>query len=270
MIYLFVSTFGKDVSWIKFTNKVPIEVGSACRDKKHIPIYSNKDNEGENISIENPYYGELTGLYYIWKNKQFKSKDIIGFAHYNKILNISPRKLQRLFSDNTKWVVRYPEIIPAHKFPNDIHQLEEILKIDFPVYYKAWTELYDKNGHSLNNQLTCSSSQMFFTSFSEFDKYCTFIFNVLAKLRKRVGEVSRSPYHQRYCALIGERLLSVYLKANNITPLYVETINKGGTRMGAIIQDYRRKHCKFRINDGLIVKFAKKVLLGKRQSSYKQ
>lgn len=269
MIYLFVSTFGNNISWIKFPNKIPIEVGSACRDEKHPTIYLNKDNEGKNISIENPYYGELTGLYYIWKNRQFKSDDIIGFTHYNKILNISPRKLKKNLNSKKQWVVRYPEAIPAHKFPNDIYQLEEILKKDFPIYYKAWIELYDKKGHSLNDQLTCSASQMFFTSSSEFNKYCSFIFSVLAKLRKEVGDVSRSSYHQRYCAFVGERLLSVYLKANDINPICLETINKGGTRLGAIIQNYKRKHSKVRFLNGSIVKFAKKVLLGKRTSSYK-
>ena len=43
---------------------LPIHVG--CEGKKKLGFQG--DNSGENISVLNPYYCELTGLYWAWKN----------------------------------------------------------------------------------------------------------------------------------------------------------------------------------------------------------
>lgn len=269
MIYLYVSTFGNDISWIKFPNKFPIEVGSACRDLNHLARYPIKDDVGDNISLKNPYYGELTGLYYIWKNKKFKPTDIIGFTHYNKVLNITSKKVKKIFRNNYSWIVNEPSSIKEHSYPNDIKILITVLKNNFPKYYIAWKSLYMDNGASINNNDNCETSQMFFTSALEFDKYCTFLFGVLQQVNKKIGSVNRSNYHKRYCAFLGERLLSVYLKANMAEVYHVLAINKGGTRFGAYLRmKYKKSRIHFSSNSKMLEKL-KKYLVGDRRSSYK-
>lgn len=83
-IKIYVSTFGEKI--INLKNGNPVEVGAARRDKFY---YGQKDNTGNNISEENEFYGELTGLYWIWKNIKFDKDDLIGFCHYNKALKIT-------------------------------------------------------------------------------------------------------------------------------------------------------------------------------------
>lgn len=269
MIYLYISTFGDDISWIKIPNIHPIEVGCAVRPSQKTIIYKERDDKGQNLSVKNPYFGELTGLYYIWKNKKFKPNDIVGFAHYNKYLCISKKKINKEFKKGKRWIVRYPEIIPPHKYYNDVYELEHILKESFPIYYIAWKNLYDKKGHSLNNQANCSTSQMFITNGIEFDNYCNFLFGVLIKLNNKIGSVSRNSYDKRYCAFMGERLLSVYITANKITPIYTETMNKGGKKLGILLQRFVKKNQFFSSSKCALAAWGRKKLLGNRTSSYK-
>ena len=90
MYNIYVSTFGKKVINVKYG--IPIEVGAQNRTSFIYPIH---DDTGDNISQENEYYGELTGLYWVWKNVKIEDTDIIGFCHYNKALNISSKKIKK-------------------------------------------------------------------------------------------------------------------------------------------------------------------------------
>ena len=56
---------------------LPIHVGR--EGKKDIGFIG--DNTGDNISSLNPYYCELTGLYWAWKNLDC---DYLGLVHYRR------------------------------------------------------------------------------------------------------------------------------------------------------------------------------------------
>ena len=57
---------------------VPVQVGAEGKEK--IEKYK-QDNIGKNISNKNPYFCELTGLYWAWKNL---NADYIGLVHYRR------------------------------------------------------------------------------------------------------------------------------------------------------------------------------------------
>ena len=141
-IKLYVSTFGKKSLSLK--NSRVIEVGAENR--KNF-IYDLKDNVGDNISNENEYYGELTGLYYIWKNENFLDNDIIGFCHYNKCLDISNRAILRFFNNKcdgkAKWIALNESYICEHPIKKELDVLCSILKNDFPQYYDTWIQIYN-------------------------------------------------------------------------------------------------------------------------------
>jgi hypothetical protein len=42
------------------------------------------DNQGQNISAKNRYFGELTGLYWVWKNT---TDERVGWCHYRRYLS---------------------------------------------------------------------------------------------------------------------------------------------------------------------------------------
>ena len=56
---------------------IPLHVGRACADD----LGYIGDNTGDNISEYNKFFGELTGLYWIWKN--YEGSENIGICHYN-------------------------------------------------------------------------------------------------------------------------------------------------------------------------------------------
>ena len=56
---------------------LPVHVGKEGK----ADIGYQGDNEGENISIKNPYFCELTGLYWAWKNLP---NDYLGLIHYRR------------------------------------------------------------------------------------------------------------------------------------------------------------------------------------------
>lgn len=56
---------------------LPVHVGAAGKES----IGYQRDDEGENISSLNPYFCELTGLYWAWKNL---NEDYIGLVHYRR------------------------------------------------------------------------------------------------------------------------------------------------------------------------------------------
>ncbi|MCX6226260.1 MAG: DUF4422 domain-containing protein, partial [Bacteroidia bacterium] len=60
--------------------------------KETYPHESNKtgDNTGENISIKNQYYSELTGIYWIYKNQ---TSDIVGTCHYRRFFTAKDEPL---------------------------------------------------------------------------------------------------------------------------------------------------------------------------------
>ena len=72
---------------------IPLGLG-----KNTFPSNWLDEKKGENISELNSYYGELTGLYWVWKNKlsSMKKDDLIGNCHYRKLwLNNFYKKKQR-------------------------------------------------------------------------------------------------------------------------------------------------------------------------------
>jgi hypothetical protein len=64
-----------------FKNNVfmPIQVGSAMANET---LNMQSDNIGDNISLLNPYYCELSALYWLWKN--VKDADYLGLCHYRR------------------------------------------------------------------------------------------------------------------------------------------------------------------------------------------
>lgn len=224
------------------------KTGKVYRDDIYTPIHAGKswsdieldmlgDDTGCNISDKNPFYCELTALYWAWKN--LKGVDFIGLCHYRryfdfygKIPSIYYAKNESIDKmDSFNYVL--PEnvkrrlidgevVVPVQKVMNktvfrdyckkhvkeDLYMLRKILiETSTDSYVRAFDKVMLGNKYSPYN--------MFIMSWSDFDKYCSWLFGILFKLEKSIDLSSHSKYQQRIYGFMAERLLNVFLVANN-------------------------------------------------------
>ena len=75
--------FPKDKSY------VPLQVGAEI---SNTDLKIARDDTGDNISSKNPYFCELTGLYWLWKN--YPGQENIGICHYRRFFVNSEKKMK--------------------------------------------------------------------------------------------------------------------------------------------------------------------------------
>ena len=201
---------------------LPLLVGA---EKNHAEREFAKDNTGENISFKNPYYCELTGLYWAWKNLD---GEYIGLVHY-----------RRHFANGKWWKKKRKRILPGSAFAaalkdaeillpkprhywietnysqyahahheEDLVQTRKILQEKYPEYIPAYDQsMGQRSGHRFN---------MFVMRKSLLDEYCGWLFDILFDLEKRLNISSYSQNDQRVFGFVGERLLDVWIRAKGL------------------------------------------------------
>lgn len=195
----------------------PLQVGV---ENSPVRIASLVDNTGDNISAKNGNYSELTGLYWIWKNKltsmgipEGDKRQYFGLAQYRRMLEFSEDDLLRLPDNDVDAVLPYPmpyePSIHAHheRYLKDAdwETLLKVLKAIQPEYLEAFTEIL--------NQKYLYNYNVIFARKRVLKEYCEWLFPIL----KQVEEVSvpkgvdRS---DRYIGYMGEMLETLYFMKN--------------------------------------------------------
>ncbi len=206
---------------------LPVHVGAEGKtdaDGQPLDIGFVKDNMGDNISLKNPGYCELTGLYWAWKNLD---ADYIGLAHYRR--HFSLHKTREPFDG----VLKYSELEPIlqtkkvivpkkrryyieslynhYKHTHFISQLNEtrsIIAEKYPDYIPSFDKVVKQSwGHMFN---------MMIMDRQLVDEYCTWLFDVLFELEKRVNEgkvemPELSAFQARFYGRVSEIIFNVWL-----------------------------------------------------------
>lgn len=209
---------------------VPLQVGS----KEKINLGYEKDDTGDNISLKNPYYCELTGLYWAWKNLD---ADYIGLNHYRRYFSLHKKN-----KDNFKNILTLKEasellkitdvILPKkrkyyienlyshYKHTLYIEPLDETRKIieeKYPEYITYFDELHKRTSAHMFN--------MFIMKKNILDNYCKWLFDILFELEKRIDITKYDDFHSRFFGRISELLLDIWIEKNNIKYREVKVIN---------------------------------------------
>ena len=210
----------------------PLQCGAAIN---KVDVCELKDNTGDNISDKNFYYSETTGTYWIWKNAP-KTK-YIGQCQYRRRLQFDESfNFDNIFKDH-KIICNKPIILGSslkrqlemcHPYINtDI--FESVFNEAQPLYSKAFDEIFNKS-----HVLFFSSS--YILPYSEYCRYCNFLFSILDayatrmnffnrdvlkeyvsnKLKYAAFELRSKPidYHMLIGGFLQERIFSVWLLSN--------------------------------------------------------
>lgn len=220
-------------------------VDNLPRIKDYIPLIVGKpelsiegclnDSVGESISAKNPFYCELTGHYWIWKND--KQSDVVGLCHYRRFLWINDIK-SRICRKN------FTTIDDDVRHYLDTYKLEDILKsydIILPRPYafskdNIKSQFIFYHGQSNYDLMINSIKQLYpeymvivesafnrrFEYFANlmitrkdiFDDYSKWLFAILQNIENNID--LNDQQNLRILGYIGERLLNLYVIHNKL------------------------------------------------------
>ncbi len=105
---------------------IPIQVGKALSSHK---LNIQGDDVGDNISIKNSSFCELTALYWVWKNNFIGDSDYVGFVHYRRYFSGERERLgdKRISSDEEFFAVLKNMIVLCLRNENIILKLFTII-----------------------------------------------------------------------------------------------------------------------------------------------
>lgn len=212
----------------------PLQVGSAL----YPALGFLRDDTGNNISLKNDLYNELTGMYWVWKNS---CENIIGFCHYRRYFVTLPGKINNLLFGKMehflteamilKKLNRYDMIVHNRTFFHQgvyrqliehqgqvtVDMLEKAVAASGPIYINAFQQIMNRKSIHLLN--------MCITSKSVFDAYASWLFPVLFHTERLLCQNAMYTPPPRTMGMLAERLLDVWITANNIKIAECLTIN---------------------------------------------
>lgn len=219
-------------------------------DDMYIPIHVGKegkneigymgDNTGDNISLKNSNYCELTGLYWAWKNLDC---DFIGLSHYRRYFS-TKNLLEKYKQKNNRFnlilkeneieelLQTYDIVLPKKRnyyietvythyknahYESDLLEIKKILKNKYPEFLSDFENVM--NGKTLHLY------NMFVMKKRYFDEYCSWVFDILFELEKKIDISNYDSYQSRIYGFLSERLFNVWILQKKLKVKEINIIN---------------------------------------------
>lgn len=227
----------------------PVHVGSL--NKESLGYY--RDDVGDNISHLNPFFCELTGLY--WANKNLTA-DYIGLVHYRRYFTnkkkvyrknmrvddvaINQEQLEQLLNEvdilvpkRQKYYIESLYSHYSHTFSNKhLDKTREIIADNCPGYLTAFDNVM-KQTHGFMFNMYVMKKELSVD-------YCEWLFPILNQLYASVDISTYTDFEKRLFGRVSELLFNVWLLHHNykykeIPYLYLEKIN-WPKKIGAFLQ----------------------------------
>jgi hypothetical protein len=206
------------------------------------------DDSGENISAKNPWYSELTGIYWVWKNTSHK---VTGTCHYRRFLTAKPEpflyRIKRLFyypaglykkrfgliyTNNADFFVS--RILKSNEINELLTQYDAILPQARKLKYTVETHYHryhDRNDLILLKSIIAErhpgyiqafelvmagkrlyANNMFILKNEHFQEFMSWWFDILFEFEHRIELKNYTDYQKRILGFIAERLLTVWFR----------------------------------------------------------
>ena len=194
------------------------------------------DNTGDNISLRNRYWSEITGLYWAWRN--LEPADYVGLCSYRRFFNfrsvpgvpvcmVSPVKAYEIenidLTAATTLLSQYDVIVPEpyvyaysirrvcsmNYMDRDFDLLEQVVHEISPEYDSAYNYVFYGSNKMIGHN-------MFIMPWDKFQQFCSWVFDILFRLESMI-EPKGYPIHQvRVFGYMHEILLSVFIEHHNL------------------------------------------------------
>ncbi|MBM7617112.1 hypothetical protein JOC36_000661 [Weissella uvarum] len=202
---------------------LPVYVGSALKDD--MPAGYVGDDTGQNISEMNPYYNELTALY--WAKYNLQDEDVLGLAHYRRYLGRkSSHDLADVLSESdiNSALAEVDVLLPKHRnyvidnqrdhylnahLNEPFFVLEKVIELDYPSYLPAFRRMEASSKIHLYNMSIMKQGH--------FQSYTDFLFGVLEKVQAQIPYQDYQGQDARVFGFLAERLKDVWLETNQLT-----------------------------------------------------
>jgi hypothetical protein len=195
---------------------VPLRVGSAGKDD----FGYLRDDTGENISAQNCYYSELTGLYWIWKN--VKDMEYVGTCHYRRYLINEQEKIftrqeyEHLLAEYDLITTRKVHLNNSYHYGFSANHNRKVLDMTgevirelYPAYHETFVRLVNGPDTYFGNIVVMKKTL--------YDEYCAWLFSIFFEVQKRISlENGEDDYHKRVFGFISEFLLLVWTTVKDL------------------------------------------------------
>lgn len=204
---------------------IPLQVGhilNGTLDETYL-----RDDEGEdNISAQNPYFSELTGMYWVWKH--CKDAQNVGICHYRRfpvIKDVRSGRERLLTERDCERLLREYDLITTEQLTlhsnyydgfavdhnlHDLQAVQQVLREKYPPYYQCFQELVHSNKVYFGNICVMPKTL--------YDRYCEWLFAVLFEVQKRIDVSGYDGYRRRVFGFLSEFLQMVWIRVNHLRP----------------------------------------------------
>lgn len=237
MIYVITHKEFDDRSFCKDGYQI-LHVGTNTNMK---PYYL-RDDVQDNIAEKNPYFCELTGMYWIWKNGKEDAEDITGLVHYRRGFTSKRENLAYSFGGKVpqnidllqikEFLKKYDMIVPApengfktvYQTYAKMHHGED-LDLTREALLEVFPEYLPKFDKAMNSHFYFNGN-MFITHKRTFDAYAEWLFSVYDRLEMKIDlNKYEDAYQARVYGFISERLLNVWLLYNHVNYIKLPIFN---------------------------------------------